>query len=127
MDILRQGQGLVSPLLTPSLQVRSVLFRGFSPHNLNSLEVGSDARSPKVEEILRTPAVEILLWFPDTLEQFRIRCVHLLRAMRLSLSHALNGCGCHSGTATVIGPDDGADIEQAQRDQVWARLPPSVT
>eukprot|EP00466_Bigelowiella_natans_P015419 jgi/Bigna1/89346/estExt_fgenesh1_pg.C_470116 len=57
-------------------RARTVVFRGFLEENSdthNALKIITDIRSDKIEEIRANPKAEIMWYFLDTREQFRIR------------------------------------------------------
>lgn len=81
---------------------RTVVFRGFqqSLHRVgqSALRMITDARSEKVDHIRCSPACEMVWWFSQSSEQYRI-----------------------AGDLQLIGPDAEGDL-QAARKQQWGNL-----
>ncbi|KAL1329253.1 pyridoxine/pyridoxamine 5'-phosphate oxidase 2 isoform X1 [Arachis ipaensis] len=50
---------------------RTVVFRGFQD-NTDNIQINTDARNRKIEELKRCPSAEICWYFTDSWEQFRI-------------------------------------------------------
>lgn len=84
-------------------QVRTVVFRGFDPsstYQYQRLWVASDANSAKISQFSEDDRTQLVWYFPDTREQFRL-----------------------SGQVTVV---DAESPEQRARHTLWAWLSPSA-
>jgi len=78
---------------------RTVVFRGFSKIGSTSLmRMITDARSEKVQQITDRPACEMVWWFSQSSEQYRIR-----------------------GNLILVGPNTTGELQEA-RNQQWKQL-----
>ncbi|WOG88647.1 hypothetical protein DCAR_0207882 [Daucus carota subsp. sativus] len=53
---------------------RTVVFRGFQD-NTNKIQINTDSRTHKIEDLKQCPFGEVCWYFTDSWEQFRINCV----------------------------------------------------
>eukprot|EP00747_Dinoflagellata_sp_TGD_P171330 gnl/TRDRNA2_/TRDRNA2_205143_c0_seq1.p1 gnl/TRDRNA2_/TRDRNA2_205143_c0~~gnl/TRDRNA2_/TRDRNA2_205143_c0_seq1.p1 ORF type:complete len:253 (+),score=30.85 gnl/TRDRNA2_/TRDRNA2_205143_c0_seq1:259-1017(+) len=82
---------------------RTVVFRGFTPTEPSggspqALRMITDARSEKVAHIQRSPSCEMVWWFSQSSEQYRI-----------------------AGKLQLVGPEDAGDLQTARQEQ-WVKL-----
>lgn len=81
---------------------RTVVFRGFQSSTamigLEALRMITDSRSEKVAHIQKSPACEMVWWFSQTSEQYRI-----------------------AGELQVVGPEADDELQAARKEQ-WEKL-----
>lgn len=81
---------------------RTVVFRGFMP-NSNWLQIGTDSRSEKIEQIEHQPRGEVCWYFTKTREQFRL-----------------------TGKLTIIGANSSNPVFEKARQALWQQLSDSA-
>jgi len=80
---------------------RTVVFRGFQSLEgtpVQAMRMITDARSEKVGHVQRSPACELVWWFPASSEQYRV-----------------------AGELQLVGPDASGELQGARQEQ-WQKL-----
>lgn len=94
-------------------RLRSVILRGFDRAEWR-LEIHTDARSPKVAELEAEPAVELLVWEPESRRQLRLSGLARLHHDDERSAAAWAGLGEHTRATYRVGAAPSSRLEDGE-------------